>query len=395
MSIFQKGWLKWVTNLLQARTRWPRGHRTEFMRWCKKATRTLADAHQYDLQVYVNNNIGDLATGLAALLKDVRVAIQSNKAFNLALNQAINNQEISIVGRSKNELATDIARLQVIGIGMSSLRLEGLAIELLQIYHAVSILDLVNCQIGKIEIGGGGDSLRLTSKNTSVGLLHLTPACIHYLDVTGGCILNFNCPTPSSGNPFMGHVAFAPSVFLPKDTKNYLLESAQPYRNIRHHLRALHNSEAASLFHSAELIVERERASWTDNLVSRLYGSFSDFGNSILRPFLWWLLLIAATTFAALHIEGGLISTDATTKNVGWPTNDGLYADNDLGLLFRAVYAAFTAAINPFGLFGSKSLLIAQNSWLAAVLTAEQILSAVLITLIIFAIRRRFKIQQE
>jgi len=115
------------------------------MRWCKKATGTLADAHQYDLQVYVNNNIGDLATGLAALLKDVRVAIQSNKAFNLALNQAINNQEISIVGRSKNELATDIARLQVIGIGMSSLRLEGLAIELLQIYHAVSIVDLVNC----------------------------------------------------------------------------------------------------------------------------------------------------------------------------------------------------------------------------------------------------------
>src|SRR5712692_11632376 len=172
MSIFQKGWLKWVTNLLQARTRWPRGHRTEFMRWCKKATGTLADAHQYDLQVYVNNNTGDLATGLAALLKDVRVAIQSNKAFNLALNQAINNQEISIVGRSKNELATDIERLQVIGIGMSSLRLEGLAIELLQIYHAVSIVDLVNCQIGKIEIGGGGgDTRRLTLKNTSVGLL--------------------------------------------------------------------------------------------------------------------------------------------------------------------------------------------------------------------------------
>jgi len=365
----------------------------EFVDWCKNATGTVAEAPLYHLSTSTANQGGDPISALSILLSHVNSAIQSGAAFGLILNQPIDKQEIRLVGNFKSEPKTDVANLQFNNAGRASVHLEHLTIELLEIYGSPITLELVNCRVAKVVIHS--DPMRFISKHTSFGLVHLLPLCIHYLDVTGGCVLNFDCPAAGSDNPFTGHVYFAPDVFLPKDTKNYLLESAQPYRNLRHHLRALHNTNTANLFHAAELTVERERGSWTENLVSRLYEYFTDFGNSILRPFLWWLLLIAATTLCALHSDGGLVAADPTAKPVGWPVTSDLYADNELAVLIRASYASLSAAINPFGLFGSKSLLIAQSPWLAAILTAEQILSAVLITLIIFAIRRRFKIQQE
>src|SRR5713226_3470760 len=342
MRIFQKESLKKAINFLQARFHSPGKPSAEFVRWCKKATGTLANARQYVLSNYVGN-LNDINKALESMVKDVNAAIQSGTANYVNFNQGINiGQEILFAGRPKNELTTDIAHLTISSVGLGSIRLEHLVIELMQIFSSPCTLDLVNCQIGKVEIAGPGVQLRLTSTNTSVGLLILRPQCVHHLDVAGGCILNFDCPAPGSDNPFTGHATFT-DVFLPKDTKNYLLESAQPYRNMRHHLRSLHNTNAAGLFHDRELIVERERSPWTDNLVSRVYEYISEFGNSILRPFLWWLLLIVVMIWLALHHEGGLVAADPTTAHVGWPTQYDLFADNGFGPLKRAAYASLTA----------------------------------------------------
>ena len=134
--------------------------------------------------------------------------------------------------------------------------------------------------------------------------------------------------------------------------------------------------------------MEREDDSWTNWFVSHLYEGMSDFGSSVLRPFLW-LLLLYSVSVCAIFYSGGA-EVPPLSDLVGWQRT---LIDPAWGEYWRAFYLALQPVVNPIGIFGPKWLLIPRYSELAAWLSLHGFLSLILLALLIFAIRRRFKIQ--
>jgi len=223
---------------------------------------------------------------------------------------------------------------------------------------------------------------------SNIGTLRIIAGSLGHYEMQGGSLLNVVCPPPGAGNPFTGTVSFTKDVFFPRERNRYILLGPQPYRNMRYHLRSLENAQMANLIHSAELAVEREDDSWTNWFVSHLYEGMSDFGSSVLRPFLW-LLLLYSVSVCAIFYSGGA-EVPPLSDLVGWQRT---LIDPAWGEYWRALYLALQPVVNPIGIFGPKWLLIPRYSDLAAWLSLHGFLSLILLALLIFAIRRRFKIQ--
>lgn len=219
-------------------------------------------------------------------------------------------------------------------------------------------------------------------KNCKIGTLEINKA--HQIHMEGGCVLNIQVAAPGNNNPLTGSVNFS-NTFFPRNKFEYLLASAQPYRNMRHHLRAIENGHMANVFHSAELAVERADDSFLNKCISYAYELLSDFGSSALRPAVWWMGLLIVSTLVVCACDGAVPAFDA---GKGW--RQGLIDGSEL---LKSVYLSFRSMINPLGLFGTKELIIPAHGWLVTFLSLVGLMSVSLITLFILAIRRRFKMQ--
>lgn len=233
-------------------------------------------------------------------------------------------------------------------------------------------------------------SARVTLINTKVGTLNINQA--NLIDMEGGCVLNIEVPAPGGAiNPLTGSIDFL-NTFFPKNRKDYLLPGPQPYRNMRHHLRAIENGQMANLFHSAELAVERERDTGVNKFLSYAYQALSDFGSSAFRPIAWWFGIGILSTIIVFSTNGAT-PTFGADKYPGWKAM--LVADNcDFWTgVTKAAYLSFSTMLNPLGLMGHRTLLVPSNGWIFIILVFQALLSAILIALMILAIRRRFKMQ--
>jgi len=122
-------------------------------------------------------------------------------------------------------------------------------------------LRLNNCNIGVLQVQSDRNA-EIRMQKSNVGTLRIARSSIGYYGMQGGSLLNVACPFAGPDNPFTGNVSFTGDVFFPRERNTYILPDAQPYRNMRYHLRSLENAQAANLIHSAELAVERENDSW-------------------------------------------------------------------------------------------------------------------------------------
>lgn len=233
-----------------------------------------------------------------------------------------------------------------------------------------------------------GAKTDLLFTNSWLSRLTLAPSTIRHFSYRDGGIGDIDCPGSVANNPFTGSVVFS-KVFLPRTRRGFQIEGAQPYRNMRYHLAQLQNGPAASIFHSAELAVERDDERGLNWFFNFLYEEFSDYGASPVRPLIWLgLLWIAtATLLFATGVEIGGSPKDA----VGWQSL--LYRTDWKGDLLRAVIVGF----QPISWLGS---LISPGQPVAMVpsclltqiwLVIDGILSTVLLALFIFALRRRFR----
>jgi len=167
-----------------------------------------------------------------------------------------------------------------------------------------------------------------------------------------------------------------------------LLAGPQPYRNLRHHLRALENDRAANIVHAAEQAVERETDSWPAKILSHLYELGSDFGGSVGRPILLLLCLWIVTTSIIVTFDGAMCALPAESYT-GWRA---VFLQPDLeGKIARSMMLATQPITNPLGVFGFKSLMVAKSGWLNFALVLDGIVSAALLALFFLAARRRFK----
>ncbi len=284
----------------------------------------------------------------------------NNSSALTKLKLEIDNLSIGSVEVSENNIPID-------GLIFKNCRIQKL---ILSSHACVTLQDV---SIGELQFKnlGGFNERRLVA--------------VKYLKVSGGCILNIDCPLPHADNPFDGSVIIK-NVFLPRTSKEFPIRDSQPYKNITHHLRAIENTQAANIFHAAELAIERELLGWSNKLVSYIYEYSSDCGASWFRPFLWWFGILLISAGGIWYVDGAVLTLEHDAyKGFRNSLVDCAPA--------RAFYLSLQSMANPLGLFSSKALVIAKSGGLAIWLVIQSIISVVLITLMISAIRRRFKIQ--
>ena len=208
----------------------------------------------------------------------------------------------------------------------------------------------------------------------------------------GGCILNLDCPPPGDENPFTGSVTFSNHVFLPRST-TFPISGAQPYRNLRSQLAKLQNSPAVGFVHAAEQGIEREQYSRFNKFLSICYEALADYGFSTLRPIVWLVILWILSALVILAVDGAERPPEFEKVIYLGSWREILIDDGWVGRLSRAVLLSIYSMVNPLGVFGVKSLIVAKHWSLQVFLLFEGIMSIAFIALFILALRRRFRMQ--
>lgn len=246
-------------------------------------------------------------------------------------------------------------------------------------------LKLRNCTIKEIdcrETERASSSLVLI--NCWVGYLRIGSRSLNYFEMRGGGVRRLRTPLPNEDNPFVGSVTVAPSVAFSPD-----LENAQAFRNLRHHLMAMHNQEAASVFHSAEMRTLFKQQSRLDKVFNVLYRGISDYGNSTGRPLIWFSIF-ALINFMVMVLSNGAVSTSQVE---GWQR--ALLTTDCTGNILRSATITFIQILNPLGVFGLRHLVVAKSMPLAASNAILCFAATVSLGFFIFALRRRFRLAAD
>jgi len=245
-------------------------------------------------------------------------------------------------------------------------------------------LRLTNCAIRKLDLRNGPRDVTLI--DCRVKELHLSERCLGTLEMIGGSIQRMFAPTPGEKSPFTGSAEIRRVHF------SATFANAQAYRNLRHHLTTLHNHEAASAFHAAEMKAEVSRQSFVDRLVSRIYQALSNYGGSSVRPLVIFIAVLGINCLF-LEITDGAVSIGNAEDSEGWHTY--LFGEDQNAIWLRAIVFSLTQTFNPLGIFGTRLLLAGRTPTIAFISSLLGILSTLALALFVLAIRRRFRLDRS
>lgn len=89
--------------------------------------------------------------------------------------------------------------------------------------------------------------------------------------------------------------------------------------------------------------------------------------------------------------DGAVLVMDEDSYQDNW--RDILVNPGFIGRFSKAIFLGIQPIINPLGVFGLKTILVAKQSWLALLMAVEGLFSVTLVALFILAIRRRFRME--
>lgn len=248
---------------------------------------------------------------------------------------------------------------------------------------ANSKLKFENCAIDTLCLDG---PVSIEMKQSWIRVLEITEtAKIRGFSIDGGGIETISCPRPGRENPFVGSVSLRGARFS-SDPKN-----AQPYRDVRHHLNTIHNYQAASYFHAAEMAASWKTQGRVDKFANYIYWAGSDYGTSTGWPLAWFLLFTVAN-FLILFFMNGVTVVGAEADNFGW--REALAPENEFAVALRAIVLTFSQVLNPLGVFGPKSLVVAKTVALEAANLSLSFFATLALALSLLAIRRRFRLDK-
>jgi len=367
----------------------------EFNEWCK--SEPVGEQYEDFILSRLNPNNTISIDGFNSLMETLHQKLYDGGLLNIVFDRQVDlggdlnaNCEYLISGNDEEKPTLNNLNIQQVPDQKCPLVFKNLKIRhsIIQVGGTtMKVVVLKNCDIAQLTLH---QNARVTLINTKIGTLNIDQA--NLIDMVGGCVLNIEVPAPGGAiNPLTGSVDFV-NTFFPRNRKDYLLPGPQPYRNMRHHLRAIENGQMANLFHSNELAVERERDTGMNKFLSYAYQALSDFGSSATRPIVWWFGIGLLSAIIIFSTNGATPTFDAH-KYPGWKAM--LVADNcDFSTnAAKATYLSFSTMLNPLGLMGHRALLVPSTGWIFIVLVFQALLSAILIALMILAIRRRFKMQ--
>lgn len=277
-----------------------------------------------------------------------------------------------------------------IGVPLKSISLANLSIIEVLVQTTTTVV-AENCWISNLTIRGAL-AIRLTLKNCWLGHLNIDgPSCLSDTIITGGGILHFLCPAPTGAQPLTASFVLSRSTYLPTKSIPGFIQGPQSYRSLYSKLAAMGNHQVAGIIRRKEECLERESDSRSNRFFSYLYQYASDFGSSTIRPLLWLSISFVVNFLIVFLTNGAEISQEPTFYTRGWRS---LLTQCDLtGQFARAFLLALDPITNPLGVFANRTLLVATHWALQIWLWFNGLLSAVLIALFVFALRRRFKIQ--
>jgi hypothetical protein len=246
---------------------------------------------------------------------------------------------------------------------------------------------LYNCYILKIVIHSEQASA-VKLKNSWIGTLAPRSNSLSRLSIVGGGVLGFECPTPHQDAPFVGPVTFK-NVYFPRRKKGSYIGGAQTYTNVKAHLAALQNVQAANLMHAHEQDIERESDTRFNRLVGLLYSFASRYGTSLGRPFAWFIGLVLVSFVLIVAVDGAEMTNGADAALIGWRA--ALVGEGCGARILRSAVLALQSILSPVLIFGGKPLLVAGSTWLAIVLFIVGLIEAAALFLFFLALRRRFR----
>ncbi len=371
----------------------PKKFREAFIKWCAEESKPPEEAlvfEQWRNATESRKQLGSVEIG-NKFVEYIKRQISEHKLISVNVSSQWETSQ-KLVGRGGDNIETELTNLSFT-MASHKIVLEDLNIQFLGIHGNTGLpILLENCRISRLVIGVDHrpQETRLILRNSWVGNLLLFPKSNQHFEMTGGGIFNIDCPPPDGENPFTGSVIFGRDVFLPRSTKRYPIEGPQPYRNLQAHLLKLENGPAVSFIRAAEQAIERETDTRFNKFLSYLYQWFSNYGSSTLRPVIWLAFLLAFNIWLIYQTDG---ATRAFPDEfyVGWREN--LLDTGNSGSISRAALLALQSILNPFGIFGARAMVVAETGLLNIWLGISGLFSAVLIALLILALRRRFKMR--
>jgi len=157
-------------------------------------------------------------------------------------------------------------------------------------------------------------------------------------------------------------------------------EDLHNYRTLKRECSGLHAREEECHFFSYELrtlgnLFLRDKRTFHLGILSKIYGWISDYGQGPLRAF-FWLLGAMLFFYGVYEFSGWMNYSPSEYKS--------LPLEYTLQNIFR-----------PTSQFSDNGLIKIQSGWLAYIGIVQTIVFYILLGLIVFAIRRRFRKEAE
>ena len=298
------------------------------------------------LRAFLDNNPGGVVITDQDITQQVLEELSTRNSFGL--NVRLPFQTIKFTGKRISNLECPAATL---------IELDNCIVTYLSVSHRFSQrISLTECQVQTIAFVGNTETL----------------------EIVGGRIDAFLFPQPEA--QIRGPVTFR-RVSLPTDPLQL-----QPLRTLRGHLMRIHNTDPASLVRAAELRISFPEQQGPVQAFSLMYDLGSNYGNSSVRPALWFFLLVALSVV----ILQSRHATQLAMEPMGWQTD--LIGDGYLPNLYRAVVLTMSQIFNPLGVLGRTPLVVATKLWLVILSGTICLFATAALALFVLALRRSIKL---
>ncbi len=243
-----------------------------------------------------------------------------------------------------------------------------------------------SCNIGALEISSCPNYY---AKYSSIGVLHSTgSSAIRNIELSNCNILGL---TANNSNLCAGDFIIDSSTYFSDktsiDSDISLLDNKQVYSNIRKAEQERGNILVANLFHVLEFKSSRTHEKWQIKIFNYLYQWISNYGTSTARPLTMFIILFFITTTISFN-EDAVELQQSEEFYKGWQKSL-LVKDNKLT---QSIVLSTQSIINFGGIIGTKNLVVAKEGTNTSYwLFIHSLLSITSLTMFIFALRRRFK----
>lgn len=338
------------------------------------------------------------------VIEETKKAYEKNIRDKRIFDCAINNNTLNKKILDKVKKDSQHVNINTLTINNNkNLNLKNINIKRIDVsgQYANKSINIENCWIDELSIGKDAKA-NLNLRNCHIGKLTINPRCLHNSNFEHCCILSINCPPPSDTgeNPFTGEFLIK-NCYLPSKDNEYkgTKTEFQHFTNIRAHLSKLQNIEASSLFHVAEMRLERPYHTPIDKLFSLFYDFFSSYGHSISKPMLWLSVLFfaCALTFSWHSFLEPLDNQRSSfIESVNQDCPKGLNGSEtkllDKFCFSRSLWFSSEFVFNPIGLLFHGGHFEPTSLGLMLAYTIMRIFGVVLWFFLLLALRRKFRL---